>query len=145
MMQTEQYNTDEQSEKFLHKELTDKIIQSFYNVYNGLGFGFLENVYQNALYIELMQKGFQTEAQKPIRVYYKNQIVGKYIADIVVNNKVILELKAVEHLIPEHEYQLLNYLKATEIEIGLLLNFGMKPEIRRKIITNNNKNLCKSV
>ena len=131
-------------EKFKYKEVTDKIIQAFYNVYNELGFGFLENVYQNALYFELLDKGFKVAPQKAIDVYYKNNIVGKYKADLIVNDLIILELKAVEYLIEEHELQLINYLKATDKEVGLLLNFGMKPEIRRKAFDNSRKNLRKS-
>ncbi|MDR0828766.1 MAG: GxxExxY protein [Prevotellaceae bacterium] len=129
----------------LYKELTDKIIAAFYKVYNELGFGFLENVYQNAFYLELLDAGFTVEAQKPINVTYKGQIVGKYKADLLVNETIILELKAVDYLVEEHELQLINYLKATDKEIGLLLNFGTKPEIRRKIFTNDRKNLCQSV
>jgi GxxExxY protein len=85
------------------------------------------------------------EKQKPIRVFYKGQGVGEYFADIVVENKIILELKAVESLLKEHEYQLLNYLKATRIEIGLLCNFGKVPEIRRKILTNDRKIVTRNI
>jgi GxxExxY protein len=131
-------------EKYKHKELTDKIIQAFYCVYNELGFGFLENVYQNALYFELQNRGFKVEPQKAIDVYYQTQLVGKYKADLVVNDLIILELKAVDCLVEEHELQLINYLKATDKEVGLLLNFGMKPEIRRKAFDNIRKNLRKS-
>jgi len=127
-------------EKYKHKELTNNIIQAFYAVYNELGFGFLENVYQNALYFELLNRGFKVEPQKAIDVYYQTQLVGKYKADLIVNELVILELKAVDYLLEEHELQLINYLKATDKEVGLLLNFGMKPEIRRKIFTNDRKN-----
>ncbi|HMU43267.1 MAG TPA: GxxExxY protein [Ignavibacteriaceae bacterium] len=123
--------------EYLYQELTSKIIACFYKVYNTLGFGFLEKVYENALLIELNKSGLIAERQKPIKVQYESQIVGEYFADIIVNNKVILELKAVESLIEEHELQLINYLKATKIELGLLLNFGKKPEIRRKIFTND--------
>jgi GxxExxY protein len=126
---------------YFFNELTNIIIKAFYNVYNELGFGFLENVYQNALYLELISNQFKVEAQKLIKVHYKNNIVGNYKADLIVNEVIILELKAVEYLIEEHELQLINYLKATNIEIGLLLNFGKKPEIRRKIFTNDRKNL----
>ncbi|GHT17895.1 hypothetical protein FACS189429_3040 [Bacteroidia bacterium] len=126
----------------IHKELTDKIIHCFYKVYNELGFGFLENVYQNALYFELLNCGFKVEPQKPIKVYYQNQVVGNYRADLLVEDTIILELKAVEVLLEEHELQLINYLKATNLEIGLLLNFGKKPELKRKIFTNDRKNLC---
>ena len=130
-------------EKYKYKELTDKIIQAFYCVYNELGFGFLENVYQNALYFELQNRGFNVEAQKAIDVYYQTQLVGKYKADLVVNNLIILELKAVDYLLVEHELQLINYLKATDKEVGLLLNFGMKPEIRRKAFDNERKTTIK--
>ena len=127
-------------EKYFHKELTDRIIKAFYNVYKELGFGFLENVYQNALYFELINNQLKVEAQKAIKVYYQNQLVGNYKADLIVNDIIILELKAVDILLEEHELQLINYLKATNIEIGLLLNFGKKTEIRRKIFTNDRKN-----
>ena len=130
-------------ENYKHKELTDRIIQAFYNVYNELGYGFLENVYQNALYFELKNIGLEVEAQKVIDVYYKTLLVGKYKADLVVNDLIILELKAVDYLVQEHENQLINYLKATDKEVGLLLNFGTKPEIRRKIFDNDKKQLFK--
>jgi len=131
-------------EGYKHKELTDKVIHAFYSVYNELGFGFLENVYQNALFFELQNRGFKVEPQKAIDVYYQTQLVGKYKADLIINDLIILELKAVEYLVEEHELQLINYLKATDKEVGLLLNFGMKPEIRRKAFDNNRKNLRKS-
>ena len=108
-------------------------------MYNELGYGFLENVYQNALCFELQKQGFNVETQKTIDVYYQSQLVGKYRADLVVNDLIILELKAVEYLVKEHENQLINYLKATNKEVGLLLNFGLKPEIRRKAFDNNRK------
>ena len=129
-------------EKYKYKELTDKIIQAFYCVYNELGFGFLENVYQNALYFELQNKGFKVEPQKAIDVYYQTHIVGKYKADLIVDDLIILELKAVDALVEENELQLINYLKATDKEVGLLLNFGMKPEIRRKAFDNDRKKIC---
>ncbi|MDR1479821.1 MAG: GxxExxY protein [Planctomycetaceae bacterium] len=127
------------TKKYKHQELTEKIIQAFYCVYNELGFGFLESVYQNALYFELSSRGFKVETQKAIDVYYHDQPVGKYRADLIVNDLIILELKAVDYLVEEHEFQLINYLKATDKEVGLLLNFGMKPEIRRKVFDNNRK------
>ena len=126
----------------LHQELSNIIIKNFFKVYNELGFGFLENVYQNALYLELKNQNFTVEAQKPIEVFYQNTRVGLYKADLIVENKIIIELKAVECLLEEHELQLINYLKATNIEIGLLLNFGKEPEIRRKIFTNDRKKIC---
>jgi len=126
--------------ELLHKEITNKIIQSFYKVYNDLGFGFLEKVYERALLIELEASGLYCEKQKPIKVYYNEQIVGDYFADIIVNEIVIIELKAAESLCEEHELQLINYLKATEIEVGLLLNFGKEPLFKRKLFTNDKKN-----
>ena len=123
----------------LHKELTGSILKLFYEVYNELGHGFLEKVYQNALYTELKNNGFEVEAQKQIKVYYKNVEVGEYYADLIVNDKVILELKATESITEAHEFQLLNYLKSTNIEVGLLLNFGKKPEFCRKVFQNYRK------
>lgn len=125
--------------EYLHQELTSIIIKAFYSVYNKLGYGFLEKVYENALKIELTKLGQQVERQKFIKVFYDNIEVGEYFADLVVNNSVIIELKAAETLMEEHENQLINYLKATEIEVGLLLNFGKKPQISRKIFTNKSK------
>jgi GxxExxY protein len=123
----------------LHKEITDKIIKTFYIVHNKLGYGFLEKVYLNAMIIELDRIGLQCIKQQPIRVFYDNIVVGGYFADIVVNNLIILELKAAEALTEEHEFQLLNYLKATDKEVGLLLNFGKRPQFKRKIFTNDIK------
>jgi GxxExxY protein len=124
------------TEHYLHSEITSKIINCFYKVYNELGYGFLEKVYENALKIELEKNGLAVEKQKPISVYYEGTLVGKYFADFIIENKVIVELKTAETICKEHEYQLINYLKATEIEVGLLLNFGKKPQIARKIFTN---------
>jgi GxxExxY protein len=122
-----------------HEELTEQVIKGFYKVYNTLGYGFMERVYENALAIELKDMGLMIERQKKIMVYYNSQIVGDYCADLIVENLIICELKANETLVEENEVQLLNYLKATSIEVGLLLNFGKKPEIRRKIYDNNKK------
>ena len=123
----------------LHKNITDIILKSYYKVYNNLGYSFLEKVYENALLYELRNHGLDCEKQKPIKVYYEQIQVGEYYADIIVNECIILELKAAESIAEEHEFQLINYLKATEIEIGLLLNFGKNPEFKRKIFTNNKK------
>lgn len=120
----------------LHQDLTGEIISCFYRVYNTLGYGFLEKVYENALVIELEKVGFECKKQFPIKVFYESQKVGDYYADVIVEDKVILELKAASEICEDHEYQLINYFKATEIEVGLLLNFGKKPEFRRKIFTN---------
>lgn len=132
--------------ELLFKEETEIILSAFYEVYYDLGYGFLERVYQNALYQELKRRGFHCEVQKQIKAYFKGKEVGEYFADITVDNKIILELKACDKICPEHEAQLLNYLKATNIEVGLLLNFGERPQFRRKIFTNDRKNIpCSSV
>lgn len=119
--------------KLKHQELTKKLIKVFYDVYNELGYGFLEKVYQNAMYYELKDLGYNVEAQRQITVFYKDIEVGKYYADLIIDNTIVIELKAAKTLVVEHEAQLLNYLKATDIEIGLLFNFGKKPEFIRKI------------
>ncbi len=124
---------------YKHSELTEQIIGAFYAVYSTLGYGFLEDVYVKALVIELKNRGLTPNAEQPIEVYYANQLIGKYYADVVVNDLVIVELKAVKTLIAEHEAQLLNYLKATPYEVGLLLNFGPKPETKRRSFDNSRK------
>ncbi|HKK09265.1 MAG TPA: GxxExxY protein [Bacteroidales bacterium] len=124
---------------YLHQDITKKIIRCFYNVYNRLGFGFLEKVYENALCYELKKANIDCINQYPVDVYYEDLKVGKYFADIIVENKVIIELKAEASICPQHEAQLVNYLKATDIEVGLLLNFGQEPKIVRKIFNNNIK------
>jgi GxxExxY protein len=126
--------------ELLHKDLTDVILKTFYEVYNELGYGFLEKVYQNSLLIELRNKGLNVIPQKKIKVFYKGNEVGEYFADLIVEDKVVLELKAVEYIVEEFENQLLNYLKGTDCEVGLLLNFGKKPEFRRRIYENKRKN-----
>lgn len=131
--------------KLLHSEITGKIIQAFYKVYNSLGYGFTEKVYENALAIELREIGFSVEQQFPVNVYYKSEEVGKYFADLIVENCVIIELKAISTTIKANEAQLLNYLKATKLEVGLLLNFGPKPEYKRKFFTNDKKDLLKNL
>ena len=118
-----------------HKDITSKIIECAYKVHNSLGFGFLENVYQNAVIIELKKAGLNAQKEVPIKVFYEDKIVGDYIADIIVEDKVILELKSVKELHPAHEAQLTNYLKATGIEVGLLINFGQSAQIKRKVFT----------
>lgn len=123
----------------IHQELSSEVIKCFYRVYNKLGYGFLEKVYENAFYHELLNQGISCKKQVPVTVMYDGIAVGDYYADIIVEDKIILELKAAESLREEHELQLINYLKATRIEIGLLLNFGKEPQIRRKIFTNDNK------
>jgi GxxExxY protein len=117
-------------------ELTDKIINAYYDVYNTLGYGFLEKVYENAMCLELRSVGCRVLQQHRISVKYKNQIVGEYYADLFIDNAVIVEVKAADSLVIEHEYQLINYLKATDIEIGILLNFGLRAKFKRKIYSN---------
>lgn len=123
----------------LHRSITDAILKVYYDVYNELGYGFLEKVYQNAMYFELKSLGYKVEAQKQIKVYFKEQLVGEYFSDLLVEEKVIVELKATELLMNVHVAQIMNYLKATPIEVGLLLNFGEEPEFKRLIYTNDRK------
>jgi len=118
---------------YKHSELTSAIIGAFYDVYNELGYGFLEKVYENALVYELRKRGYRVLQQAPVEVYYDGLQVGQYFADLLVNATVILELKAAEGIVEEHEAQLLNYLKATDIDLGLILNFGPKPQIKRMV------------
>jgi len=127
------------NEDYKYKEITDKIISAFYKVYNSLGYGFLEKVYENALIIELKDRGMVAVPQAQIQVFYKGNTVGEYYADIVVEDKIIVEIKAGRDLAPEHEAQLLNYLKATDMEVGLLLNFGPEPQVKRKVFNNDRK------
>jgi len=132
MTQMNMMNTD----NYKHSEITEKIIKAFYKVYNTLGYGFLEKVYENALFIELIAMSLLVKKQEQIKVYYDGKEVGEYFADLIVEGCVIVELKASESLCKEHEVQLINYLKATDIEVGLLLNFGKKPEFKRKVFSN---------
>ncbi|NOZ71579.1 MAG: GxxExxY protein [Chloroflexi bacterium] len=122
-----------------HKDTTNLIIKAFYTVYNTLGYGFLEKVYERAMVIELRKLELEVIPQAPIVVFYDGQAVGEYNADLLVESCVIVELKAVRALAPEHEAQLLNYLKATVHEVGLLLNFGPKPQVKRKTYDNERK------
>jgi GxxExxY protein len=122
-------------------ELTDKIIKAFYKVYDEMGPGFQEKVYENALFLELRAMGIFCVKQRPIQVYYNSQIVGEYFANIMVNDSIIINLRTSDNLDIEDELALLNCLKATENEIGLLLNFGKNPQFKRKIFTNDRKNL----
>jgi GxxExxY protein len=122
-----------------HRELTELIIGTFYEVYNELGFGFLESVYEEAMLIALRARGLKIEQQVPIPVWFRGRNIGNFQADLIVENIVILELKAVRLLEEAHKAQLLNYLRATEIEVGLLLNFGQRPEFKRLAFDNNRK------
>jgi GxxExxY protein len=119
---------------YKHKELTEQIINAAYTVHNTLGYGFLEKVYHNSLVIELRKRGLFTEQEKPIKVKYDNQLVGEYFADIVIDNKVVVEVKAADKHNPVFEAQLLNYLKATGLEVGLILNFGPSVQVKRMVL-----------
>ncbi len=126
-----------------HSELSDKIIKVFYEIHNELGYGFSEKIYQKAFGIALRQIGLKVDEQVPIKVYFRGQEVGEYFADMIVNDLILLELKAVAHIIEEHEAQLLNYLKSTEIEVGYLMNFGKSAEFKRKVFDNDRKGSLK--
>ena len=129
----------EENDVLIPQELIDIILTQFYRIYNDLGYGFLERVYQNALYFALVDAGLKCEAEKPIKIYHDGRIVGDYRADLLVEDSVILELKACEELNPAHEAQLINYLKSTKIEVVYLLNFGKKAKFSRKVYSNNRK------
>ena len=117
-----------------HKEITEKIIKCCYNVYNKMGFGYLESVYEKCLLIELEKEGLKFENQKPINVFYDGRPVGQFVADIVVENVIIVELKSIQQLAKVHEAQLVNYLVATDKPVGLLINFGEeKVQVKRKV------------
>ena len=123
----------------LHRELTDSIIGVFYDVYNELGFGFLESVYEEAMVIALGEKGLQVEQQIPVPVWFRGQPIGTFAADLIVERSVIIELKAVRQLAEAHSAQLMHYLRATEIEVGLVMNFGLTPEFKRRVFENSRK------
>jgi GxxExxY protein len=127
------------SKDLKYKDLTEKILEIYFRVYNRLGYGFLEKIYENAMMIEFENLRLRAKAQFPITVSYEDRVIGEFYADILVDDKVILEIKAARSLGPENEAQLLNYLRATDIEVGLLLNFGPEPEIRRKVFDNAKK------
>ncbi len=119
--------------EFLYEDITKKIIKCFYKIYDELGSGFLESVYEKALMIELKDIGLNADNQKNLDVYYKNQLVGEFKSDIIAEDKIIIEIKAVTNLTTQHEAQLINYLKATGIKVGLLVNFGDKLEFKRRV------------
>jgi GxxExxY protein len=122
-----------------HQEITEKIIGAFYEVYNELGHGFLESVYEQSMAIALCEAGLQVVRQAPITVHFRGQMVGDFRADLLVNNQVIVELKAARAIESAFEAQLMNYLRATKVEIGLLMNFGPKPGFKRFIFDNERK------
>ena len=130
---------DADYQDFKYVELTEKIIEIYYRVYNKLGYGFLEKIYENAMMIEFKKENISAVSQSAIKVLYEGEIVGEYFADILISDKIILEIKAAKNVAEEHETQLLNYLKATNIEVGLLLNYGPKPNFKRKAFDNTRK------
>jgi GxxExxY protein len=132
-------NTDRHG--FKHKEITEKIIGVFYEVYNKLGHGFLESVYEKSLEVALNSLGIKVLRQIEIPVWFRHHQVGTFSADVLVEDCILLESKAARALDPSHQAQLLNYLRATEIEVGLLLNFGLKPEFKRLIFDNPRKSI----
>jgi GxxExxY protein len=123
-----------------YQDVTEKIIGVFYEVYNELGHGFLESVYEQAMMIALSEAGLHVDRQLPINVHFRGQVVGEFRADIVVNNQVIVEIKAARAIESAYEAQIMHYLRATDVEIGLLMNFGPKPEFKRFIYDNERKN-----
>jgi GxxExxY protein len=116
-----------------HKELSEKIISAAYNVHKELGYGFVEKVYKNALVIELGEAGIKCAVEVPLKVLYHGQTVGDYYADMIIDDKIIVEVKAVSDLEPIHEVQLVNYLKATGLHVGLLINFGQSVKVKRRV------------
>src|SRR6185312_9291954 len=129
----------ENTSEMKHTELTEKIIGIFYSVYNELGHGFLESVYEEAMSISLVESGLKIERQFAVPVWFHGQQIGEFRGDLVVEDAVLLELKAIQRLETSHDAQIMNYLKATRFEVGLLLNFGPRPEVRRRIVGNHNK------
>jgi len=135
--------------ELIHSELTEKIIGVFYDVYNELGYGFLESTYAEAIVIALGQAGLVVQREYPVPVWFRGVKVGQYFADVMVNDKILLELKTAHNIDSAHEAQLLHYSRATEIEVGLLLNFGARPQFHRLLFDNVRKkireNPCESV
>jgi len=117
-----------------HADLTERIIGAAYRAHNALGSGFLEKVYENALAVELRRSGLPVCQQHPVEVFYEGERVGEFVADMLVDDRVIVEIKAVSKLEKLHEVQVVNYLKATGIEVGLLVNFGRSVEVKRKVL-----------
>ncbi|HET9180537.1 MAG TPA: GxxExxY protein [Candidatus Angelobacter sp.] len=129
----------EVGQSYKHSKLADTVIGVFYEVYNELGFGFIESVYRNALQLALIEKGLAVEPEKPTSVYFRGKKVGDFRADLIVNDLVLLELQTAEAIAIAHEAQPLNYLRSTTLELGLILNFGPKPQVRRLLFDNDRK------
>lgn len=132
---------DMQDKELRHEEITKAIIGCAFEVINELGAGFLESVYEKALLLALQQKDLQATRQQPINVIFRGHSVGEFFADILVNGKVIVELKAVKAIMPEHQAQIINYLNATGIEVGLLINFGNPKLEYQRFTRNKTKNM----
>ena len=133
---------ENQESKLLHSDLTEKILGVYYDVCNEIGHGFLESVYSNCMQIALHEAGLRAQCEVPIPVVFRKQDVGQFRGDILVEDLILLELKAVQTLDRSHEAQMLNYLRATKIEVGLLLNFGaIRPQLRRLVFENANKTI----
>lgn len=122
-----------------HSALTKRVLVNFYDVYNEVGYGFLEAVYQKALAIALRHEVLHIDVEVPTDVFFRGAVIGQYRADLIVDAKVIVEIKSARSILPEHERQLLNYLRGTAIEVGLLLNFGPRPQFKRFLFTNDRK------
>ena len=122
---------------YQHSEITEVIIREAYHVHNVLGFGFLESVYENALRLRLYRQGLQVLQQHPVKVFFEKEIIGHFQADLVINDKVVVELKSVASLHERHEVHLVNYLRATHLVVGLLINFGQRVTIKRRIFSNH--------
>jgi GxxExxY protein len=138
-MNTDQIGEVRNSDGLKHSDITDAIIGSFYEVYNELGQGFLESVYREAMMLVLASKGLDVEREKTVEVQFRGKSVGLFRTDLVVADAVIVELKVARAIDAVHEAQLLNYLKATRFEVGLLLNFGNRPQFRRMRLDNHLK------
>ena len=133
---------EKQNSKLLHSDLTEKVLGVYYDVYNEIGHGFLESVYNNCMFFALTKSAISVRREVPVPVYFRGQDVGQFKADLVVDSSVLIELKAVQALDRSHEAQVMNYLRATELEVGLLLNFGSpKPQFRRIVFENSNKKI----
>jgi len=124
---------------YKHSELTDAVIRVFYDVYNELGFGFLESLYRNSLRLALLEKGLSVEQEVAVSVFFRGHNVGDFRADLVVNKTILVELKTAEQIVAAHESQVLNYLRSTALELGIILNFGPKPQVRRLLLDNSRK------
>ena len=125
--------------ELLHADITRRVLVTFFDVYNELGAGFLESIYQGALVRALSAGQLHVDREVPIDVFFRHEVIGRYYADLVVENRVVVEIKAMRAIIPEHRAQLLHYLRSTAMEVGLLLNFGPRPQFQRLVYSNQLK------